>query len=460
MKYLHRFFLLLTFSAVIFSCQKEYSIETPVNGSNANAQWEFKEGGVQYKGPVDSVYIDTITGVKFLTLIGRLDDRSAQMTLQVFGPDLKPGTYKTPYSLFAYIKGGNFVYQTDQMATDSFTIVLTKIDSNGVAGTFSGKAVSGNSSKSIVEGKFAASFKRSGTVTPPVSTDSGQVVLWSKAGCGGGTSTNPITVTVNGKSGQITKFMAAEPSTCDPSGSYFVKLPVGNYTWGAKCNTDSIGGTLTVTKGGCTKTEVNFSAPPVASGDYFPMTKNSNWSYSYDGGSDTLFTLSTGNTASFGGKTYSLFTNTDGTNKDSSYYRKQLNTYYEYSPGSVTKDSTLTITTPSFEYAFLIDNLAANATFASGPFNGSATNGALSVPIVFTVNSTILATGASVTVNGKSYTNVIKVKNVYSAKLGPAPASDTYAVEQWFAKGIGLIKYVGYSDAPSFILPDYTQSST
>jgi len=58
---------------------------------SVTAQWEFKENGVQYKGPIDTVSIDTISGFKFLTLNGRSADGSTQITLQVFGAELKVG---------------------------------------------------------------------------------------------------------------------------------------------------------------------------------------------------------------------------------------------------------------------------------------------------------------------------------------------------------------------------------
>ena len=455
MNYLQRLLALLTICTAIFSCQKEYSIENPVGTTNTTAQWEFKEAGVQFKGPIDTAYIDTISTYKFLTINGHSADGTSQISLQVFGADLKVGTYKTPFSLLTYVKGGTALYQTDQAATDSFTIVITKADSTGVAGTFNGKAMSGTTAKTIVDGKFSAVFKSSVPV-PPSSTDSGQVMLWSKAGCGGGASTSPITVSVSNKSGQVTKFFATEPTTCDPAGSFSLKLPVGTYPWVAKCGTDSITGSVTVTRGGCTKQEVNFSAP-VVTGDYFPMTTSSNWSYLYEASSpdDTLYTLSTGVTRTLGGKSYNLFTNTNGAQKDTSYYRKSVNTYYEYIPASTYTDSSsgVTIASQAYEYSFLIDNLAANAAFTNGPFTATATVSGVPVPMTTTLVSTILATGASVTIGTLSYTNVIKVKTIFSYKIGTT-TTDYYGSEQWFAKGVGLIKYIDYT-TPPFTAPDY-----
>ena len=114
MKYLQRLFILLTVSAAIFSCQKEYSIENPTGSNTPTAQWEFKEAGVQFKGPVDTAMIDTIITptvvYKFLTINGHSEDGSSQITLQVFGADLKVGTYKTPFSLFCLFKRRCYAY--------------------------------------------------------------------------------------------------------------------------------------------------------------------------------------------------------------------------------------------------------------------------------------------------------------------------------------------------------------
>ncbi len=438
MKYLQRLIVLFTISAAIFSCQKEYSIENPTGSNTPTAQWEFKEAGVQFKGPVDTVAVDTIGTYKFLTINGRSTDGNSQITLQVFGADLKVGTYKTPFSLFAYLTAGNPVYQTDQTATDSFTITITKIDTTGVTGTFSGNALSGNNGKKIVDGKFNAVFKRA-TPVPPSSTDSGQVVLWSKAGCGGGTSTSPIAVTVGGKAGSITKFLAAEPTTCDPAGAYFVKLPVGTYPWVAKCGTDSVTGTVTVTKGGCTKQEVNFSA--AITGDYFPTTLKSNWSYLYENSTpdDTLYTVSAG-VKSIGASSYSVFTNTDGSSKDSSYYRKTPGSYYEYIP-AFTDTAAGGIAIPAFEYTFLKDNAVKGATYSSAAIAATIQ----SVPVTMTINSTVLDI-TTIVVNTQTLP-VIKMRHVYTYKLASI-STDFYAVEEWFAKGVGLVKYIDYSSPP------------
>jgi hypothetical protein len=441
MKYLHRLLALLSISVAVFSCQKEYSLENPTGSNTPTAQWEFKEAGVQFKGPVDTVSIDTLSGFKFLTINGRSDDGSSQITLQVFGADLKPGTYKTPFSLFAYIKAGNVVYQTDQTSVDSFTIVLTKVDTSGVTGTFSGKALSGNTSKKIVDGKFNAVFKGTTPVTPPSTKDSGQVMLWSKAGCGGGASTTAINVTVNGKAGQLTKFFAAEPSTCDPVGSFYVKLPVGTYPWVAKCGTDSIKGNVTVTKNGCTKTEVNFTAPPLT-GDYFPMTVNSNWTYLHAGSvaSDTVRVTSTGVQANYASNAYNMFINDYGPGGfDSSFYRKTGNSYVEYYPVDY---NAFGFDPPgvAVEHIFLKDNVTPGTAAAiwSTPYSGKFQG----IPVSAQIRDTVVAKLASFTVGTlPAYSDVLEVHSGYYIIATPAPATQLYIIKQWFAKGVGLVKY-------------------
>ena len=277
MKYFKPLLTLLAAALVFLGCKKEYSVENGTGTNTGTAQWEFKESGVQFKGPIDTAYVDTVSGIRFLTINGKSDDGKDQLILQVFTPDLKPGTYKTPLSSFDYLRNGANLYQSDLAAVDSFSITITKIDTASVTGTFTGKAKDkSGASRTIVDGKFSAKFKTHSSVINPPVKDSGQVMLWSKSGCGGGTSTSPIAVSIAGKSGQVTNFYATEPTACGTTGAFTAKLAVGSYNWTAKCGTDSVTGSVTVTKGGCTKVEVNFAAAQL---DYFPTTANSNWRY-------------------------------------------------------------------------------------------------------------------------------------------------------------------------------------
>lgn len=429
-------------SFTIFSCQKEYSFENGTGGSNVTAQWSFSEGGVQYKGPIDTVSVDTVGSYLVLSVNGHSDDKQDLINLEVFGTQIKVGTYKTPYCLFAYARNGVVRYQTNQTAVDSFTINITKLDSTGIIGTFSGKAYdTAKNYKTIVDGKFSAVFKTA-TTTPPASTDSGQVVFWGKADCKG-TTAGTENITINGKNGSITKYLTAEPSTCDPAGSYNIKLPVGSYPWVAKCGTDSITGTVTVTKGGCTKVQVDFTAPPVTTGDYFPTTLNSYWTNLYENGSagDTTYQLSTSASLTANGNKYNVFYYEDDKNGtvDSVYFRKANGVYYQY-----VKTYANVFDTPiPFEYIFLKDNVATGSTW-SASISGTASGTAIKLQL----NGSILEKASSATVGGKTYNDVIKVRLIVMATVGPSPvAVEASRIDQWFAKGIGLIKEIQYNAA-------------
>jgi hypothetical protein len=433
--------LLAVFSTIflLIACQKEYSVEKGNGAAGSTAQWEFKEGGVQFKGPVDTAYIDTVSATKFLTIEGKSADGLDKITLQVFAVDLKPGTYKTPLCSFDYTRSGATFYQTDIAAVDSFSITITSIDANGVTGTFNGKALNKtNTSRLITDGKFTASFKNGSVQNPPV-TDSGQVMLWSKSGCGGGTSTTPISVSVANKSGQISTFYATEPANCGATGAFTVNLPVGTYTWKATCGIDSMKGSVTINKNVCTKAEVNF----IVTGDYFPTTANSHWTYLYEGNSpnDTLFVLSTGATRTFGSNPpYSLFKNTDAVSSDTSYYRKASGVYYEYYPSSL---NVFGFDNPAaVEYVFLKDNVPAGTVFET------ALAGTISgVTVAGKIQGTILEKAVPATVSGTTYPDVIKVRISYVFITGSIP-QEVYRVEQWFARNKGLIKFIDYTASP------------
>jgi hypothetical protein len=451
MKYLQRLLILLTVCIAVFSCQKEYSNETNP-GLSTSAQWSFTEGSAQFKGPIDTVAVDTLGGYKFLTINGHSSDNKDQITLQMFGATLQPGTYKTPFSLFAYMRNGVLIYQSNQTAIDSFTIVITKLDSTGVAGTFSGKAYDSTKTyRTIVNGVFSDVFKTT-TPVPPVSTDSGQVVVWSTAGCGGGTSTTPITVTVGTKTGQITTFSATQPSACDSTGGFYLKLPVGTYPVVVKCGTDSFKNSVTVVKNTCTKVQVSLTGS-TANTDYFPMTTGSNWASLWEGGSssDSNYTFSTGQTLT-AGKTYNIFGYADYKYQydDTLYYRKDASpvVYYQYFP-STTNYFGFDVPT-AVEFVMLNENLTAGAAFlptsVSGTIGGTAVTGK--------IDGTITAKNVTVTVSGVSYSNVIKVQSTLSSVV-LGVTTKVGVIEQWFAKGIGVIKYEEYV-TPPFTTPDDT----
>ena len=246
--------VLLTFSifAILYSCQKEKSFETGGNGG-VKTDWEFKENKV-YKGKIDTAYIEDFgTPVKTLFLEGTSTDGKEILSIQVIGVNPSSvATYQTPNVLFQYISISAALYTSDITATGDFTVVITKIDSISVTGTFTGKVKdTANASKTIVEGKFTAKLKNSSAPQP-----NGQLTFWAKSSC---TAGGNITVKLaNNQTAAITSFTSTEPG-CNATGTATFSLPPGSYTWQAKCGThDSTSGVLTVVSNVCTKQEVAF----------------------------------------------------------------------------------------------------------------------------------------------------------------------------------------------------------
>ncbi|MBC7903831.1 MAG: hypothetical protein H7Y27_10425, partial [Gemmatimonadaceae bacterium] len=143
MKQLKGLIAFFAFVSVFAACKKEYSREKD-NGANTLSQWEFKEGATQYNGSVDTAFVDTTGGIQFLTIEGTSLDRSKKISLGVFSQDLKAGTYSSPTAFIDFLDNGAVVYESDITAIGQFTIVISKIDSIGVSGTFSGKVKDSN----------------------------------------------------------------------------------------------------------------------------------------------------------------------------------------------------------------------------------------------------------------------------------------------------------------------------
>lgn len=146
----------------ISACQKEISVEQP---AFSRGEWRFNEGSNGYNGPVDTAYIDTINGLQLLTLKGSSGNGKNQLVLTIEDTTLTAGTYKSPDATITYWKGAGIFYSNSLLSTD-FTIVITKIDSLGVSGTFSGKVLdTAFKEKVVTNGYFTASFKKAATNT-------------------------------------------------------------------------------------------------------------------------------------------------------------------------------------------------------------------------------------------------------------------------------------------------------
>jgi hypothetical protein len=508
---------------LFWACVKEKSYEAP---RDSKSQWEFKEGGKLYKGPVDTAYFDVVGTQKFLVIEGKSADNRDRITLEVYGDDILPGTYKTPLCNFIYLRDNALLFQNQPTAVDSFAITITKIDSTIVVGTFNGiVSDSSGAARTITNGSFSAKLKGGG-VTPPggntgtlmlwsakacgasgpidviiagqsgkitkfpatepancgdtgsytitlpegtyvwqavcngdtllgnslvvantcsklqvdftVPRFEGEVSFWSKKGCGTG-GTGPIQVTIAGLNGTITSFTPIEPTSCGTTGTYSLKLPEGDYEWTAKCGNETASGTVSVVNNGCEITEVEIGGttpPPPVVGDYFPTTANSNWSYDIIN-LDTVYQLSTGTNKTIGANTYNIFTEkSEGSTVDTAYYRKSGGLYYVLYEEESNPFSAVFTNPGTIEITFLRDNLPVNTPWETNTSGTGPTGTVLNGKAKFT----IIEKAASATVRGKTFTDVLKVKEEYQAGPTTGPLQTFATAESWYAKGSGLIK--------------------
>ncbi|MBA2745213.1 MAG: hypothetical protein H0U44_03205 [Flavisolibacter sp.] len=183
--------------------------------------------------------------------------------------------------------------------------------------------------------------------------------------------------------------------------------------------------------------------PPTGSQVYFPMTANSWWSYD-QGGTDTI-KVSVGGTKTLASNTYRNFITADEFgNSDTSFYRYNAsnNSYYQYIDASAVSGLQITFSQPFLDILFMKENLASNATWNSD-HNGTA--GGFPVTLRFKFN--VLNNNASITVNGKNYTNVYRIQ--MTPQLGTAGVFSDMATpsELFYAKGIGLVKFTDGTDS-------------
>jgi hypothetical protein len=203
----------------------------------------------------------------------------------------------------------------------------------------------------------------------------------------------------------------------------------------------------------CSFTVTITGTTPVTNTDYFPLTPNSWWSYDDPDGywvaGDSLTRLNI-NALTYNGNSqvYRVFQNQDETTpQDSSYYRKSGNDYLELTLADWYTGA-VSFTTPVIaDINFLKQNLTTNFTWETPEYSGTEKN--LNVPLKLKYVFKCTDANATVTVNGKSYSNVYKVAWKPQVKLGPAPAyvDEAVAMETWYAKGVGIV-YWKFTDPP------------
>lgn len=171
--------------------------------------------------------------------------------------------------------------------------------------------------------------------------------------------------------------------------------------------------------GACSKDNATAAAP-----DFQPMTAGSSWTYQPSAGTAYTLTVSTRDTTALG-KTYKVFTSTNGTNQ---YRRKSGNEYYQLTVIP-------TLFPNGFDDLYLKDNQPAGS---SWKISQTVTVPSIPLPLVADINYTIKTKDSSMTLSGRSFTKVSRVRmDVSVAGFGNLGGGDFY-----YADKIGLIRSV------------------
>lgn len=202
---------------------------------------------------------------------------------------------------------------------------------------------------------------------------------------------------------------------------------------------------VTVGSSTCSFTVTVTGTTPVTNTDYFPLTANSWWSYDDPDGlwvaGDSLTRVNVGSgTYNGNGQTYRIFQNQDETTpQDSSYYRKASNDYFELTSADWYTGAVQFTTNIDADINFVKQNLTTNQTWETPEYSGTEKNTGLPMKLKYTFKCT--DANATVSVNGKSYSNVYKVAWKPQIKVGPAPtySDEAIAMETWYAKGVGIV---------------------
>jgi len=212
--------------------------------------------------------------------------------------------------------------------------------------------------------------------------------------------------------------------------------------------TPTVAGTtnVTVTTNATTASTCSFDIPvgvaPVTTGDYFPLTANSWWSYDYsDFGvpmPDTL-SMTAITTKTYNGNTYRELAEAEGGfPTDTLHYRKSGNDYFQWVPTDMYSAVFAFDVQTYADINILKENAATNTTWSSGEYTGTVGGLPAKVKYDFKIENA----NTSLTINSIVYTNVIQVGIVMQASIAGFPYTAIQNSNYYYAKGIGPIKII------------------
>lgn len=441
------------------SCKKEFSIEN--GGQLASGDWQFKDSSKEYKGLIDTAYIDASNSTHELHLIGTSNDGQQQFHLVMYADSFKVGTYKASafQSSFDYNSGVNIIYEAGQL-NGEFIVKITSINKSLVTGTFSGNALKNDSEiVQLTNGLFKAILQ--GPIENPTSVG----VLGDSLG-----NCKPIVVEGNYTQGNVMNPQNTIQVQVDvaKAGTYYIYTnPVNGINFSGEGNVQEGTQIITLNAAGIPESSgdqnfvlhygnsqcgftINFQPGAAPSGDYFPKSKNSNWTYTNDfDNTETSYTKVSNDPKVVNGTSYTVYLldgilPTEGSDlSDTAFiFRKNGNDYYDlldYS-GLLNFDQPVRA-----ETIFLKDNLGQGSTW-DGP---NVTGTIQGVPLTIHIKYTIVAKSVALSIGRFDFPDVIKVKSeLYSGNTALGLTS-----ENWYAKNVGLI--YSTSGSQTYNIADY-----
>jgi hypothetical protein len=215
---------------LVASCSKEHSVEK--KDTTIVSSWSFSEGDNNFKGTVDSAYIDTASNIVFLNINGTADNGTDKIAIVIYGTQIANGTYTSPQAFFTYTQNNSVTYQSDA-SQSKFSVNITSLDTSSVSGTFSGAVINGNGvSVNITNGKFSSVLKKDVIGSVPT----GNLTVWASESCN---QNDPIEVIINNEKEFVETFTATAPD-CGAQGAANFTLPAGYYNVTAICGGDTV----------------------------------------------------------------------------------------------------------------------------------------------------------------------------------------------------------------------------
>lgn len=205
----------------------------------------------------------------------------------------------------------------------------------------------------------------------------------------------------------------------------------------------------------------NPNNPGTSSGDYWPRAINNEWVFEQTGTSDLTYKMV--GTDIFNTQTYYRFDpiSVNGSSTSATgavaWLNKNGGNYNLKYDDIVIDVGGFTGTITGFEVLLLKDDLAINQTWTGSYTQTTTYTGIPAITQTTNYTGTILAKDVTETVDGETYTNVLKSKLVQTTNI--AGNSTVTSTEYWFSKDVGPIKIVTTSQgstASESILIDYT----